>query len=154
MTSKNSGDARRGVYLLVLAIMVLLPISVTAYKLYVLDYPLAGLIPAPSYDVEVSMQVDGHGEDINIRTYLPKTDSRQSITNENNSAGIFAAELKSDPLNREATWRAENVRGRQGVLYAYSVHARHVRFNIPADMPIPFRGARTAAFDDRNRGSG
>lgn len=124
-------------YLLVLAIMVLLPISVTAYKLYVLDYPLAGLIPAPSYDVEVSMQVDGHGEDINIRTYLPKTDSRQSIENENNSSGTFTADIKSDPLNREAFWKAENVRGQQGILYAFSVHARHVRFNIPADLTIP-----------------
>ena len=137
MASKNSGGARRSVYLLVLAIMVLLPVSVTAYKLYVLDYPLAGLIPASSYDVEVSMQANGHGEDINIRTYLPRTDSRQTIDNEKNSAGIFIPEVKSDLLNREASWKAENVRGQQGVLYAYSVSARHVRFNIPEDMDIP-----------------
>src|SRR3990172_1998815 len=102
MAKIDSARARRGIYLLVLAIMVLLPISVTAYKLYVLDYPLAGLIPAPSYTVEVSMQVDGHGEDINIHTYLPKTDSRQSVDNEQNSSGLFTAELKSDALNREA----------------------------------------------------
>ncbi len=137
MATNSSSDARRGIYLLVLAIMVLLPISVTAYKLYVLDYPLAGLIPAPSYDVEVSMQVDGHGEDINIHTYLPKTDSRQSVDNENNSSGVFTTDIKSDPLNREAFWKAENVRGQQGILYAFSVHARHVRFNIPADLAIP-----------------
>jgi len=134
--NKNDG-VRRGVYLLVLAIMVLLPISVTAYKLYVLDYPLAGLIPAPSYNVEVSMQVDGHGEDIAIRTYLPKTDSRQSVDNERNSSGAFTSEIKSDQLNREASWKAENVRGQQNVLYAYSVRARHVRYNIPAEMTIP-----------------
>ena len=137
MANTNSGGARRGIYILVLAIMVLLPISVTAYKLYVLDYPLAGLIPAPSYNVEVSMQVDGHGEDINIHTYLPKTDSRQSVDNEQNSSGAFTAEIKSDPLNREVSWKAENVRGQQGILYAYAVRARHVRFNIPADLTIP-----------------
>ena len=132
-----SGGARRNIYLMVLAIMVLLPISVTTYKLYVLDYPLAGLIPSASYNVEVSMQVEGHGDDISIHTYLPKTDSRQSIDNENNSSGTFTSEVKSDPLNREASWKAENVRGQQGVLYSYSVHAHHVRFNIPADMSIP-----------------
>ena len=137
MVIQSSDNARRGVYIMVLAIMVLLPMSVTAYKLYVLDYPLAGLIPSPSYDVALSMQVDGHGENINIHTYLPKTDSRQSIENENNSSGVFNADLKSDPLNREATWKAENVRGQQGILYAYSVHAHHVRFNIPADLAIP-----------------
>ena len=137
MANTNSGGARRGIYIVVLAIMVLLPMSVTVYKLYVLDYPLAGLIPAPSYNVEVSMQVDGHGEDINIRTYLPKTDSRQSVDNEQNSSGVFTTELKSDPLNREVSWKAENVRGQQGILYAYSVRAHHVRFNIPADLTIP-----------------
>lgn len=137
MASKLFGNGRRKAYVAVLAIMVLLPMSVTAYKLYVLDYPLAGLIPAPSYSVEVSMQVDGHGEDINIHTYLPKTDSRQSIEHEQNSSGLFTSEIKSDPLNREAFWKAENVRGQQGVLYAYSVHARHLRFNIPEDLTIP-----------------
>ncbi|MDH4234170.1 MAG: UUP1 family membrane protein [Gallionella sp.] len=137
MAGISSGHARRSAYLTALAIMVLLPMSVAAYKLYVLDYPLAGLIPAPSYNVEVSMQVDGHGDDINVHTYLPRTDSRQSVDNEQNSSGLFTAELKSDPLNREASWKGENVRGQQGILYAYAVHARHVRFNIPADMTIP-----------------
>ena len=117
--------------------MVLLPISITAYKLYELDYPLAGLIPATRYAVELSMQVDGHGEDISVHTYLPKTDSRQSINNEKNSSGVFTTELKSDQLNRDAFWRAENVHGQQGIVYAYTVQARHVRFNIPADLTIP-----------------
>jgi hypothetical protein len=134
---EKSGDARRSVYLLALAIMALLPVGVAAYKLYLLDYPLAGLIPAPSYKVEVSMQVEGHGEDIDIHTYLPKTDARQSVDNEQNSSGVFTAEIKSDALNREASWRAENVHGQQGVLYSYSVGTRRVRFNIPAAMLIP-----------------
>lgn len=137
MADKKSENARRSAYLMVLGIMVLLPISVAGYKLYVLDYPLAGLIPAPSYNVEISMQVEGHGEDIAMRTYLPKTDSRQTINNEQNSSGAFTAEIQSDQLNREASWSAENVRGPQSVLYAYSVRARHVRFNIPEELAIP-----------------
>ena len=137
MAGNSSGNARRSVYLMVLATMVLLPMSVTAYKLYALDYSLAGLIPTPSYKVEVSMQVEGHGDDINIRTYLPKTDTRQSVDNEQNASGAFTAELKSDALNREASWKAESVRGQQSVLYTYAVRARHVRFNIPADLIIP-----------------
>ncbi|MDX8385974.1 MAG: UUP1 family membrane protein [Gallionella sp.] len=135
--SIKSSNMRRNVYLLVLAIMVLLPISVTVYKLYVLDYPLAGLIPAPSYKVEVSMQVEGHGEDINLHTFLPKTDSRQVVDNEQNASGGFNAEITSDRLNREVSWRAENVKGQQHVLYSYVVRAQHVRFNIPPDLGIP-----------------
>jgi len=137
MDSNSSNNTKRNIYIVVLAIMVLLPISVTAYKLYALDYPLAGLIPTHSYNVEVSMQTDGHGEDINIRTYLPKTDSRQSVDNEHNSSGAFTTEITSDQLNREATWHADSMRGQQSVLYAYSVRANHVRFNIPPALTIP-----------------
>ncbi len=137
MAGSHSGGKKRAMYIAVLAIMVLLPIGVTMYKLYVLNYPLAGLIPEPVYKVDLSMQVDGHGEDIGIHTYLPKTDSRQSIENEQNSPGIFATEIKSDALNREASWKAENVHGQQGVNYSYVVHAHHVRYNIPADLRIP-----------------
>lgn len=137
MANNKSARARRAVYLFVLATMVLLPMGVAAYKLYALDYPLAGLIPAPSYKVEVSMQVDGHGEDIDIHTFLPKTDSRQSVDNEQNFSGAFTTEIESDSLNRVASWKAENVQGQQGVLYAYTVRTRRVRFNIPADLAIP-----------------
>ncbi len=137
MANGRSGNARRGVYLLTLAAMVVLPIGVTFYKLYVLDYPLAGLIPAPSYAVDLTMQVDGHGDDILLHTYLPKTDSRQTVENEQNSPGVFTTEIKADPLNREVFWKAENVRGKQGVHYTYSVRARHVRYTIPAGLTIP-----------------
>lgn len=137
MTTAYSSGARRAVYLAALAIMVLLPISMTAYKLYALDYPLAGLIPVPSYTVEVGMQVDGHGENIHIRTYLPQTDGRQSIGTEQNSSGVFAFDVKSDSLNREASWSAEGVRGQHALRYSYSVRARHLRFTIPTDMTIP-----------------
>lgn len=137
MSNQGSVKARRSAYLALLATMVLIPITVVAYKLYVLNYPLAGLIPVPSYTVEVSMQVDGHGEDIHIQTYLPKTDSRESVDNEVSSTGIFVSSIRSDSLNREVSWNAGNVVGQHDIRYAYSVRAHHVRFEIPEGMPIP-----------------
>lgn len=137
MSNQRSVKTRRGAYIALLAIMVSVPMGVAAYKLYVLDYPLAGLIPAPSYTVEVAMQVDGHGEDIRIQTYLPKTDGRQSVDNEESSSGVFVPNMHSDSLNREVTWNAENVVGQHDIRYAYSVRAHHVRFEIPEGMPVP-----------------
>src|SRR5512143_1982415 len=98
MSNQRSVKTRRGAYIALLAIMVLVPMAVAAYKLYALDYPLAGLIPAPSYTVEVDMQVDGHGEDIRIQSYLPRTDSRQSVDNEESSTGVFASNMRSEAL--------------------------------------------------------
>ncbi|MFV1984609.1 MAG: UUP1 family membrane protein [Thiohalomonadales bacterium] len=108
-----------------------------SYKLFVLNYPLAGLVPAVSYKVDLSMQVDGHGGDINLMTYLPKTDFRQSISNEENSSGIFALALQSDSDNRIANWQAQSVTGRQNVRYSYSVLAKHLRYVIPENFTIP-----------------
>ncbi|MFZ2161445.1 MAG: UUP1 family membrane protein [Sideroxyarcus sp.] len=122
---------------MLLATMVIVPMAVAGYKLQALDYPLAGLIPVPSYTVEVMMQVDGHGEDIRIQTFLPKSDGRQTVDSEESSTGVFASNLRSDSLNREITWNAENVTGQQDIRYAYSVRAQHVRFEIPEGMSIP-----------------
>ena len=128
---------RRAVYLALLAFMVLLPMGLASYKLFALDYPLAGLIPTPSYRVELIMQADGHGDDIHVSTYLPKTDARQTINDEQNSSGMFTFALESNDLNRQAIWKAENVRGKQDLHYQFSVQARHIRYRIPAELPIP-----------------
>lgn len=130
-------NRRRTLYVLTLALMVLLPVCLASYKLNVLNYPIAGLIPATSYAVDLTMQVDGHGENINVHTFLPKTDSRQTISDEQNAPGIFASETSEDALNREITWRADNVSGKQGIHYSYTVRAKHVRYAIPENLTIP-----------------
>lgn len=137
MSQQRSVWKRRGAYIALLALMVLVPMAVAGYKLYALDYPLAGLIPAPSYTVELTMRVDGHGEDIRIQTFLPRTDSRQSVDNEESSSGPFVSSIHTDTLNREVSWNAENVAGQHDIRYAYSVRARHVRYEIPEGLPIP-----------------
>jgi hypothetical protein len=128
---------KRLVYLVVLALMVLIPMALVAFKLLVLDYPMAELIPTPSYRVEMNLQVDGHGEDISIRTYLPKTDTRQSISEELNSSGALTLELESNAMNRVATWKADNVQGKQDIRYEFSAQARHIQYRIPDNLPIP-----------------
>jgi len=137
MTSERHNKIRRVVYLATLIGLIVLPLSVMAYKLFVLKYPLAGLIPVESYDIDVVMQVDGHGEDIEMSTYLPKADSRQSILVESNSSPDFTLAVTSDPDNRLATWNAESAQGRHDVRYTYSVLAKHVRYVIPEDLNVP-----------------
>lgn len=133
----KSVSSRRTVYVVVLALMVLIPIALVSFKLLVLDYPMAELIPTPSYRVEMNMQVEGHGDDIRISTYLPRTDTRQSVGEELNTSGVLTLNLESDALNRVATWKADNVHGRQDIRYEFTAQARHVRYRIPDDLTIP-----------------
>jgi len=106
------------------------------YKLLVLDYPLAGLVPAISYKVDISMQVDGHGGDISMSTYLPKTDLRQTISDEQNNSSIFTLALQSDVNNRNASWTASAVQGHHNIRYSYRVLAKHVRYVLPENLAI------------------
>jgi len=128
---------RRAAYTAVFLILVLFPLGTMAYKLFVLDYPLTGLVPTMTYRVSLSMQVDGHGEDIQIATFLPSSDLRQTVTDEEHNSGPFAFSVLADGGNRRAEWTAEGVRGQNTVVYSYTVHGRHVRYELPADLAIP-----------------
>lgn len=126
----------KNTYIFLVLVSLLIPASMMFYKLNVLDYPIAGLIPAVGYKVDVNIQVDGHGGDIELSTYLPKSDMRQRVMDEQNDSGIFSLTLQSDALNRVATWNTENVEGRHNVRYSYTVLGKHIQYVIPDDLPI------------------
>jgi len=130
-------DVRHYAFVALIVSLLAAAWGIMAYKLYVLDYPLAGLIPATSYQVDVNIETTGHGDDISIQTYLPRSDSRQHISAEGNSSGRFNISIENDELNRIAHWNTENSQGLQNIRYSYSVEAKHIRYAIPSDMAIP-----------------
>ena len=124
-------------YRAILIGIILIPVSLMSYKLFVLDYPLSVLVPSVSYRVDLSMEIDGHGNDISVSTYLPSANDRQSIGDEQSSSGTFALTLEQKASNRVAKWEAAGVTGRQTILYTFSARPRHIRYEIPEKMPIP-----------------
>lgn len=125
------------VYGLVIFLSIVIPIGIMAYKLLGMGYTLSGLIPVLSYRVEISQQVDGHGSDVRVSTYLPKTDSRQTILDEVNTAEQFVLTLQADSQNRLASWNANQLNGRHNIRYEYTVQAKHMRYLIPQSLHIP-----------------
>ncbi len=125
-------------FLYQLSLFVLLSItaSLMSYKLFVLDYELADLIPTVGYEVEVSMQVSGHGEKVSLSTYLPQTSMYQSISEERNSPDIFTTQIKVDGLNRIISWQAPNVKETHIVRYRYFAQPEHVKYKIDKDIVI------------------
>lgn len=128
---------KRSAYILVFMILAAIPMASISYKLFALGYPLGDLVPVINYQVDVSMRVDGHGEDINIGVYLPKSDQRQSITEETNTSGRFAFSVQSDGDNRLATWTGNSISGQHVMIYSYTAQAQHFRFELPRSLPIP-----------------
>ncbi len=137
--------SRSLIFKILLISVLLVPAALIAYKLFFLHYPLSALIPQASYRVDLSMQVDGHGEDIEISTFLPNSDARQLISEEQNMPGPFALNLIPDSLNRVASWRARELKGRHTILYTFSVQPQHIRYAVPEEMPIPSNYAESLA---------
>ncbi len=137
--SHTHTQRRRWAFYLLMAGLLLLPLSLMGYKLFVLDYPLKGLIPALSYQVELGMQVDGHGEDINVSTYLPRSDSRQLVLEEQNASGRFLLSQQGEGGDRVASWQGNAVEGVHDIRYTYLVQTKQVRYELPENMPIPER---------------
>ena len=125
------------VFRIVLLLLLLVPAALMSYKLYVLDYPLKGLMPVVSYQVELGMQLEGYGENINVRTFLPRSDSRQRVLNELNAAGQFVLDQQTDQLNRLAVWKAEAVEGQKSIRYVYQIQTKQLRYELPVESLIP-----------------
>ena len=125
------------VYKLTLFVLTFTTFFLMSYKLFVLDYELADLIPTEGYDVEVNMQVSGHGDKMSLSTYLPISSSHQSVSNERNAPDIFTTQITVDGLNRIASWQAPAVSGTHIVRYNYFVQTEHVVYTIDENISIP-----------------
>lgn len=133
----HSSRIRSIVYRLTLISLIIIPVSFMAYKLYVLDYPMKDLMPVVTYQVEIAMEVEGNGKDINVRTFLPRSDSRQRIIKEVNTSGSFTMDQQIDELNRKISWSSEAVTDRQNIRYLYQVETRQLQYSIPSELEIP-----------------
>jgi hypothetical protein len=107
------------------------------YKIFILRYPLDVLLPTVSYRVDLSLQVDGHGGDVFVATFLPRSDYRQVIGEGQNSSGPFLYSFQTEGENLIASWTAANLSGPHNILYTFTVSPRHVRYLLPAGLKIP-----------------
>jgi hypothetical protein len=124
-------------YRLILVALALFSLTLMGYKIFVLHYPLNALLPSVSYQVNLAMQVDGHGGDVSVTTFLPRSDHRQVIGEGQNSSGALLFELDSEGENLIARWTANNLSGRHNILYSFTASPRHVRYLLPAGLHIP-----------------
>ena len=92
--------------LAILALLVLLPLAAAAYKVLVLDYSLAGVLPQTEYTVRLDMKLDGADRRVRVSTFAPQNDERQTISEVTQSAPeslLYSSER--DGLNRLVRWR-------------------------------------------------
>ncbi len=125
------------IYKFTLILLVLITFLLMFYKLFILEYDLDNLIPTYGYEVEVNMQISGHGNDISLSTYLPSSSAQQNVSQEINLPDIFNTQITLDGQNRIASWDASDVKGTHVVRYNYFVQTKHIIYTIDENISIP-----------------
>lgn len=112
-------------------ILLALGLGIVGFKVLILGFSPAVVVPVKGYKVELVMSVKGHGLPVNVRTFLPQTDRHQNITQESQVNGIFAQTIEQDAHgNRVGNWHGDPVEGLQEFRYSFFVAPRQVRYDI------------------------
>lgn len=130
---------KTSIYRALIFLLTFLSLGMVSYKLFILHYPLAALIPVEGYEVELTMQFNGHGEDIKISTYLPLQTQRQSISDETFVNGNFNFQTELLEHNRKALWQARSVEGAGFIRYEAFIKAKHIRYTMDTNLSIPIQ---------------
>jgi len=128
---------RRHAVAITILVLITLPLIAMAYKVRVLGYELGDVLPQTRWHVTLAMTLDGHEGDVRVRTYLPTTDDRQAISDEQNDAPGLKFEASPERLSRLATWSGAGVADGAHITYGYAVMISPVRYDIDPQLAVP-----------------
>lgn len=111
--------------------------GLVAYKVLAHGYGFSALLPLTRYDVALVIGLDGHGDDVRVRTFVPISDGRQTIEGESNLSPGLHLTTQTVGLNREATWSGGSVADRATIRYEFHVTARPARFELSPQLEVP-----------------
>ncbi len=118
--------------------LVAVAFTVAGIKLVAFDYSLADVLPQTQYDVTLRASYDGHDGETRVRTFLPVSDARQQVVQEENLTAApttFSAEAVG--LNRVATWDTNSAADGSGLAYRFSVLSTALRYEIDETLTVP-----------------
>ena len=122
----------------VLAILILIPTATFIYKVTVLDYRIANILPQTEYRVGLRMTLDGGDGRVRVATYAPVDDVRQMISEESQSAPqVLHHTIEAEGLNRQAIWLGAPVPEDVEIRYEFSALLSAVEFTIAPDLEVP-----------------
>ncbi|HEX9049246.1 MAG TPA: 7TM domain-containing protein [Anaeromyxobacter sp.] len=119
------------------AALVLTTLGLMAYKVRALGYALSDVLPVRQYEVTYALALDGHGGDVRVRTFLPSSDARQTISDERDvSSGLHLSQTV-DGSNRVATWSGTEVPDGASIRHTFHVLPHQVVYALAEDLAVP-----------------
>lgn len=120
-----------------MAVLLAIPACIVSAKIWLLGYSLADVLPRREYTVTFRAELDGNGGEVRVRTFLPVSDDRQQIANEENLTPAFSFTSEMQGRNRVATWQDGGAGQNQQLGYRFSVMSSAVRYELDEDLALP-----------------
>jgi len=145
--SKRAAQLFRIERFLTVFILLILPLGLVAWKIVRGGYDLGALIPVESHEVDLRLSMVGHGDSLEVQTYLPQSDARVTLLNERLSSDLPLFSERFEEGNRLGFWSGMDVEGARSVLLRFEVLTRAQAFNIDSAIPVPGPQARNDSPD-------
>jgi hypothetical protein len=116
-------------------ILFLLGMGMFFYKVVVLKFPITSDDTAQIWDIEVKVHLKPTKGPIKIRLYIPKANSRFSITDEQFISAGYGLGVKLVDSNRQAIWSIRDTRGEQVIFYRGTIRPREAPYTTTQKPP-------------------
>ncbi len=121
----------------VMAALISVVLVVAGYKLVYLGYTLGDVLPETHYHVTYHFAFDGHDRSVKLRTFLPATDQRQTISEERNTSPGLHFDSSLEGQNLRGIWTASGVADGANVEYTFDAVGRPQRFELGHHISVP-----------------
>ena len=120
-------------YRLPILLLVAAPLLL-ALHLWSVRPTLDEVLPASVHEYTVELAFEGFGGDVQLSTYLPVTDERQTVISEDFDLGALAFDDQVTADGRLAEWNGKPPEGQHLVRYTAQLSTRALRYELPAGL--------------------
>lgn len=92
------------------------------------------VLPASIHELTVELGFEGFGGDVRLATFLPVSDSRQTVLSESFEQGPLVLADEVTPAGRLAEWTGSPPDGQHTVRYTARLATRELRYELPAGL--------------------
>jgi hypothetical protein len=121
------------------SLLLILPFTSVGWKVARGGYDLESLVPVETYRVGLSISMSGHGDSLNIQTFLPQSDERVTLLDEFLDGDLPIFSERFDGGNRVARWSGDQVEGHRDIHAEFTAYSKAQAFEIDPRIPVPGR---------------
>lgn len=118
-------------------ILIIIPLILIAFKFSFWSYTFSNILPQKKYEVGIDLSATGFNQPVSISTYLPQSDTRQTIVNETNNSHQMNFLVEQTSFGRKGNWVNTNASGNISVNYSFDFIGNAVEYKIDSSLQVP-----------------